>query len=237
LPDLRPPNSEVVNRESVKLAHEDALLAGATPRDASVLCVVVHGRTQSPEIMMDWIIDRLGVEGVAYVLPRANGNSWYDARAVDPLNETTRTQLEDSLAYLTSTIDSLRKEASSKKPLMLVGFSQGACLSMEYAFSRGPWHGGLACLTGCRVGTHNDNLPLTDLVSLPVYLTGSDNDPWIPVSAFAEASHAFGRARARLRTELFPGRDHSISEAEIGELRLILSRLQTKGNIQTEATA
>jgi phospholipase/carboxylesterase len=221
----------------VKLAHEDALLMGATPQDASVLCVVVHGRTQSPEIMKDWIVDRLAVQGVAFVLPRAAGNTWYNAKAIDPLNETTRAQLNDSLAYLGSTIDKLRKEASTKKPLMLIGFSQGACLSMEYAFSRGRWHGALACLTGCRVGTQDDNLPLADLDSMPVYLSGSDNDPWIPVSAYAEASHAFGRARARLKTELFPGRDHSISDAEIAELKFMISRLQAEQHLQADAAA
>jgi phospholipase/carboxylesterase len=237
LPDLRLPSSEFDIGGTVKLAHENALLIGATPQDASVLCVVVHGRTQSPEIMKDWIVDRLGIEDVAFALPRAAGNSWYNAKAVDPLNETTRAQLDDSLAYLGSTIDHLKKDAGSEKPLLLVGFSQGACLSMEYAFSRGRWHGALACLTGCRVGTQTDNLPLADLASLPVYLTGSDNDPWIPVSAFAEASHAFGRARARLKTELFPGRDHSISDAEIGELKLIVSRLQAHQLTQADAAA
>ncbi len=219
------------------MAHEDALFIGAIPEAASVLCVVVHGRTQSPEIMKEWIVDRLAVQGVAFALPRAKGNTWYNAKAVDPLTETTRSQLDASLAYLGSTIDHLRKEAGSEKPLLLIGFSQGACLSMEYAFTRGPWHGALACLTGCRVGTQNDNLPLADLASLPVYLTGSDNDPWIPVSAFAEASHDFGRARARLKTELFPGRDHSISVAEIAELKLILSRLQADQQTHAEAAA
>ena len=219
------------------MAHQEALFTGATPQDASVLCVVVHGRTQSPEIMKDWIVDRLGVQRVAFALPRAAGNTWYHAKAVDPLNETTRAQLKESLAYLGSTIDHLRKEARTKKPLMLIGFSQGACLSMEYAFNGGPWHGALACLTGCRVGTHNDNLPLADLASMPVYVTGSDNDPWIPVSAFAEASHAFGRARARLKTELFPGRDHSISDAEISELTLILSRLHADQQTHADAPA
>ena len=145
--------------------------------------------------------------------------------------------MSESLANLGSTIDHLRKEAGTEKPLVLIGFSQGACLSMEYAFSRGPWPGALACLTGCRVGTQADNLPLADLAALPVYLTGSDNDPWIPVSAYAEASHAFGRARALLKTELFPGRDHSISDAEITELKLILSRLQADQHAPADAAA
>jgi phospholipase/carboxylesterase len=237
LQDLKPPNSSFYNWETAKLAHENALFIGATPQEASILCVVVHGRTQSPEIMKDWVLDRLNVQGVAFALPRATGNSWYNAKAVDPLNETTRAQLNVSLGYLGSTIDHMKKEAGSEKPLMLIGFSQGACLSIEYAFRRGPWHGSLACLTGCRVGTQDDDLPLTELASLPVYLTGSDNDPWIPVSAFAEASHAFGRARARLKTELFPGRDHSISDAEIAELKLILSRLQADQQTQADAAA
>jgi hypothetical protein len=57
---------------------------------------------------------------------------------------------------------------------------------------------------------------------MPVYLTGSDNDPWIPVAAFAGAAESLGRARAKLRCELFPGREHQASAMEVAALDAML---------------
>lgn len=205
--------------------HGEPHRCGVSPAEAEVLCVFVHGRTQSPEDMMEQVIGRLSVGRVSYCLPRAEGNSWYAARATDALLDGTRTELGLSLDYLHGLIEDIRERGGRDKPLLLGGFSQGACLSLEYAMKFGPWNGAMVNLTGCRVGQPTDERPTADLDGLPVYLTGSDQDPWIPVSAFAEASEALGRARARLRCELFPGRPHQASRMEVAALDAILTDL------------
>lgn len=205
--------------------HGEPLTAGVAPAEADVLCVFIHGRTQSPEDMIEQVVGRLAVPGVAYCLPRATGNSWYAARATDPLTNPTRNELTASLDYLHGLAGALRQAGGAQKPLLIGGFSQGACLSLEYAMAFGPWNGAMVNLTGCRVGQVRDERPSRDLDGMPVYLTGSDQDPWIPVSAFAEASEALGRARARLRCELFPGRTHQASDMEVKALEAMLRDL------------
>lgn len=205
--------------------HDEPLTFGAAPAEADVLCVFLHGRTQSPEDMVEQVVGRLSVRGVSFCLPRATGNSWYAARATDALTEPTRDELQRSLDYLHGLVGALRQAGGAEKPLLIGGFSQGACLSLEYAMAFGPWNGAMVNLTGCRVGQATDQRPARDLDGMPVYLTGSDQDPWIPVSAFAEASEALGRARARLRCELFPGRTHQASEMEVAALEAMLRDL------------
>jgi phospholipase/carboxylesterase len=205
--------------------HGEPLIAGVAPAEADVLCIFVHGRTQSPEDMMEQVIGQLSVRGVSYCLPRATGNSWYAARATDALTDPTREELQKSLEYINGLVGALRRAGGREKPLLIGGFSQGACLSLEYAMTFGPWNGAMVNLTGCRVGQAADLRPAQDLDGMPVYLTGSDQDPWIPVSAFAEASEALGRARARLRCELFPGRTHQASEMEVAAVDAILQDL------------
>lgn len=202
--------------------HGEPLSAGVAPAEAEVLCIFVHGRTQSPEDMIEQVVGKLSVRGVSFCLPRATGNSWYAARATDALTDPTREELHKSLDYLDGLVQALRQAGGADKPLLIGGFSQGACLSLEYAMAFGPWNGAMVNLTGCRVGQAADQRPARDLDGMPVYLTGSDQDPWIPVSAFAEASEALGRARARLRCELFPGRTHQASEMEVAALDAIL---------------
>lgn len=76
------------------------LLLGDALQSAAVVCVVTHGRGQSPELMSEHIVSRLNSRGVSYVLPRAASGSWYDARAIDPLTDNTRNQLAISLEQL-----------------------------------------------------------------------------------------------------------------------------------------
>jgi phospholipase/carboxylesterase len=199
------------------------LLRGAALQSAAAVCVVTHGRGQSPEQLDEHIVARLKVERVAYILPRAAAGSWYDARAIDALTVKTSAQLAASL-------DQLKHAAAMAPrnlPLVMAGFSQGACLTLEYGFAFGPWQGGMVSFTGCRVGVPKDTRPHSDLNALPVYLTGADQDPWIPLHAHAEAALDLAAARARLRTDVFPGRGHDVSNDEIAVLDKMLQQLAT----------
>jgi phospholipase/carboxylesterase len=200
------------------------LRLGAHPSRARVLCVLVHGRTQTPEDMEALVVGRLSAPGVAFALPRSEGRSWYDARAVDPLTEGTERQLLASLDQLGRDIADLRRVAPDL-PLLLAGFSQGACLGLEHLLRRGPWNGALAALTGGRVGRPGDAPDAQPLDGFPVYLTGGDRDPWIPAAAFGEASGMLGQAGARLRAEVFPGRPHEVSAPEVATLDALLADL------------
>lgn len=161
--------------------------------EARVICVFVHERGQSSEAMRDGIIAHLATPGVAYVLPHAPQGAWYAARAVDGLTDASRAELRQSLALLRGVIEEVQVPGV---PVVVGGFSQGACLSLELAFAAGPWAGALVALTGCRVGQVSDARPKHNLVGMPVYLTGGDADPWISVQAFAEAAADLAQAQA-----------------------------------------
>jgi phospholipase/carboxylesterase len=196
---------------------------GASPAQARALCVFVHGRGQTPEDMADGVIRHLP-QDVAYALPRAEGKSWYAARAIDPLTAVTRAEVGVSLMQLAGVIAGLR-DITPGRPLLLAGFSQGACLSVEHAFSGRDAPDALAALTGCRVGVAADMRAQALPPGLPVYLSGADADPWIPVAAFADAVAAFGAHGAALRCDLFPGRAHSVSPTEIAMMSGMLQDL------------
>jgi phospholipase/carboxylesterase len=200
-----------------------ALHLGAE-QGARAVCVLVHGRGQSPEEMQSHILARLRVPEVAFVLPRAPAAVWYAAKAVDPLTPDTRRALGSALNHLAADMAAARA-AHPGVPLLLAGFSQGACLALEYAFAGLPAPEALVALTGCRVGVLADQRPRAMPPLLPVYLTGSNADPWIPVTAFAEAALELGQARARLRTDLFPDRGHEVSDSEIAMLNTVLADL------------
>ena len=206
------------------MTRAEPLHVGCDASRADALCVFVHGRGQSPEAMVEAVLDRLDLARVHVALPRALSGAWYDARAVDPLTDATRGQLAAGLDDLARIVASLRA-AGGRRPLVLAGFSQGACLAAEYAFLKGREAAdGLCLLTGCRVGVASDDRPRSDLPGLPVYASGGDKDTWIPVGAFTAICGELAAAGTRLRAESFPGRPHEVCDAEIAALRAMLAR-------------
>jgi phospholipase/carboxylesterase len=197
---------------------------GADLAAAQVACIVVHGRGQTQADMMEAIVSRLDLPGVAFVLPKSDGPAWYDARAVDPLTPATCSQLARGFTMLDAVLAGTHATRPDI-PVLLAGFSQGACLAAEYLLARGPVVCAAALLTGCRVGVAADARPLTDLAGLPLYVTGGDADPWIPAAAFHELLSELTAAGARVRSDLFPGRPHEVSAPEIATLSAMLAAL------------
>jgi phospholipase/carboxylesterase len=197
-----------------------------------VTCVFLHGRGQSPEAMLDHVVQHVPGD-VAWLLPRAPGSSWYAARAIDPLTDMTRAELSTSLSGLAQVIAQARSQ--SPRPVILAGFSQGACLSLEHTFTGASPADAVLAFTGCRVGTATDQRPAALLRELPVYLSGADADPWIPVAAFADAASQLALAGASLRTDIFPGRAHEVSAAERAMLASVLSALAEDRPVTMEA--
>lgn len=197
---------------------------GATADRARVLCILVHGRNQSPEAMEAAVVRHLSTPDVAFALPRAGDKCWYRALAVDPLAEETKVELAASLGDLAALVRSMRADAPGK-PVVLAGFSQGACLSLEHAFTGSDAPDAVVALTGCRVGVAGDDRPSQVRPGLPVYLSAGQDDPWIPLPAFAQAAVELGTAGAALRLDVFPGRPHEVSAPEIAMLDAVLSDL------------
>ena len=208
------------------------LRIGPDPATARAVCVFLHGRGQSPQEFAG-LAEGLAGQGVAVVMPEAKGASWYDARAVDALTGPTRAQLAASLDVVAGIVEGLRMPG---RPMVLAGFSQGACVALEVAFRGRVRPDALVAFTGCRVGVAGDVRPLSPLQGMPVILTGADADPWIPVAAFAEAVADLGRAGARLQAEVFPGRAHEISRPEAQMLADLLADLTTR-HTMPEGTA
>ena len=200
------------------------LRLGASPRSAARLCVFVHGRAQTPEEMGEHVIARLPAGDTHFVLPRSPREAWYDARAVDPASDATLAQLEEALDSIDAAIAAAAADGAPADRPVLAGFSQGACLVLEYAMRRDRALGALVALTGCRVGPPTDTSPRRRLDGLPVYLSGSDADPWIPASAAFAAAADLAVCGARLRAESFPGRAHEVSDAEIDAFAEILAQ-------------
>jgi phospholipase/carboxylesterase len=205
----------------------DPIYHGASHDDAEVLCIVVHGRGQTQQDMMTSIVERLNVSGARFVLPKSEGVGWYAARAIDPLTEDTLRELHHGVDLVANLIKQT-KVGSPNTPILLCGFSQGACLAMELLMTQPKLVDAACLLTACRVGADTDSLPLSQLDGLHVYASCGDNDPWIPPDAYHRMLGDLTKAGARIRTDMFPGRPHEVTDTEIAVLADMLRRLANK---------
>ncbi|SFQ30661.1 phospholipase/carboxylesterase [Roseivivax halotolerans] len=199
----------------------DLVTQGAGPAAAKAVALVLHGRGQAPDYMLDNLVRRLSVEGVRYVLPASKGEGWYDAKAVETLTEDTETQLRAALKVVADAEAAARADCPDC-PVVLIGFSQGACLVIEHLM-RGGLADAAAMLTGCRVGAASEDLPRAELPGLPIYCSNGDEDPWIPAWAFQDAVSDLVACGARVRSDVLPGRDHEISALEASVVDALLS--------------
>lgn len=187
------------------------------------VCLLVHGRGQEPGDIERMVAGRLSLPAIRWITPAAEGKSWYAARAVDPLTPATRARMAAGLAVLDAAHAAARA-AHPGLPVVVAGFSQGACLAAEWVL-RGAEVDGLALFTGCRVGAFDPGEPARDLGGLPVYASCGMPDTWIPLSAFMALCALLGARGARLRADVFPGRPHEIGPAELAALAEMLASL------------
>jgi phospholipase/carboxylesterase len=197
---------------------------GADRGDAKVICIVVHGRGQTQQDMLDSIVSRVAVPGVRFVLPKSGGHGWYAARAIDPLSDETLIEMHDGIRRVSALIKDERA-AAPDVPVLLCGFSQGACLSVEMLMCQPQIADAVCLFTACRIGAPTDNLPREQLAGLKVYASSGDADPWIPAEAHHRMLADLTQAGARLRTDMFPGRPHEVTDTEIATLSDMLRDL------------
>ena len=200
----------------------EPLVAGVPAAAARALCVVLHGRHGAPEAMVHELVRHLTAPDVHYVLPRAAGNSWYDAPGSAPLTPKTQDQIRAGIDQIRRDIDAAQRHGAPRDRIVIGGFSQGACMTLEYAMAGGRWPGAAFCLTGFRVGCIGDERPASDLTGMPIYLSNGARDPFIALPEFAEALRELGAAGARVRSDLFPREAHVMSPPEIATVDAML---------------
>ena len=190
---------------------------------------MLHGRGKTPAEKIDLAARFGNIEGIRWVVPEAETpGSWYPGRFWD--------RREANEPYLSEAVERCHEavlEASENsrlgpERLVIVGFSQGACLALEYALRRPGQAGSLIVFTGALMGVPGSDWQAgapKSLAGLRVLLTGSDVDEWVPEYNSHEAARLFRDLGAEVQLRIYPGRPHIVSEEEIAEARNFLTAL------------
>lgn len=197
-------------------------VAGTPLEAARVAMVMVHGRGASAESILT-LAPALAMEGIAFLAPQASGGTWYPYGFMSPI-ENNEPGISSGMRAIARTLGMITAAGIPLERAMLLGFSQGACLSSEYLARNAGRYGGLAGLSGGLIGP--DGTPRDYAGSLegtPVFLGCSDVDHHIPAARVRESAEILEQLGGDVDMRLYPGMGHLVNDDEIEAVRAMIS--------------
>ncbi|RKD93838.1 alpha/beta hydrolase [Halopiger aswanensis] len=196
---------------------QELVTAGTDLEDAEAAIVLVHGRGATARSIVQ-MGSELHREGVALLAPQAARRTWYPNSFLEPVekNEPGRTS---GLQAIEDAIDEANEAGIPTERLVVLGFSQGACLSSEYVARNPQRYGGLVAFSGGLIGQEidpDDYLDVEgDLENTPAFLGCSDSDPHIPEERVHETADVLADLNADVTKRLYEGMGHGVNEDEL----------------------
>jgi phospholipase/carboxylesterase len=199
----------------------DVLAFGAPLEGARLAVILLHGRGSSAEDIAG-LADALPSAGVAYLAPSADGGQWYPQRFFVPLaqNEPYLTQALDTVE---ACVEHARAAEVPLAKIGLIGFSQGACLALEFAARNPERYAFVGGLSGGLIGPLGLARKAFDLQDTPVLLGCAERDPHIPLEHVEESARILAQSRAKLTKHIFPGGAHTVFPEEIRWLTSVMA--------------
>ncbi|HWV23617.1 MAG TPA: dienelactone hydrolase family protein [Thermomicrobiales bacterium] len=203
---------------------------GADLDAASAAVILVHGRGATAEGMIRLAYglseDLENPESIAFLAPQAVGNVWYPHRFIAPL-EKNEPWLSSALGALDQLVDALVEANIPNERIMLAGFSQGACLSLEYAARGSRSIGAVAAFSGGLIGPIDEpHMPLADVTGLPVFLGSGTVDDHVSPEQVRESARLFEAAGANVDLHIYEGMEHTVNDDEIAVASAMIGRLE-----------
>lgn len=198
--------------------------AGSPLGQAKAAMILIHGRGAPAEDILG-LAGELDRPDLAYLAPQAQGYTWYPYSFMAPM-EQNEPGLSSGLALIGDLLERLEQAGIPPERTILLGFSQGACLSLEYAARNARRFGGVVALSGGLIGPPGTPREYSGtLDGTPVFLGCSDRDPHIPLVRVQESTQVLERMGATVTEKIYPGMGHTVNEDEIEHVRAMLETL------------
>ncbi len=198
--------------------------AGETIGRARAAMLMMHGRGARAEDILT-LTGRLAQPGFAYFAPQAAANTWYPNRFLAPLS-SNEPWLSSALEFVGKALTDIIGAGIPAERVILLGFSQGACLTLEFAARNAKRYGGLVGLTGALIGPEDTPRRYGgSLAGTPVFLGCSDADIHVAKEQVEESARVLQGLGGEVTQRFYPNLDHSVNEDEIDFVRGMMQRL------------
>lgn len=201
---------------------QPVLTVGEPLERARGALLMLHGRGATAADILSFA-GALAQPGFAYLAPRAAGNSWYPNSFLDPIarNEPA---LSSAFALLERLLARIAAAGIPSERTILLGFSQGACLALEYVARHARRYGGAVGWSGGLIGPDDTSRAYSgSLDGTPVFLGCSDRDPYIPRSRVDLTADVLRRLGGAVTERIYPGMGHTVNQDEIDAVRAMMA--------------
>ena len=209
-----------MNRKTISNPHQDQplLVRGAPIGGAKNALILVHGRGATAESILE-LSTFFDEPDFSYLAPQAEGNSWYPYSFLSPF-EQNEPGISSAMAVLSQLFEKLEAAGVSHSRTLLLGFSQGACVSLEFAARHARRYGGVAGLSGGLIGPEGTPRNYKGFLErTPVFLGCSETDFHIPKERVHHSTAVFRGLKADVTERLYPDLGHDINQDEIDFVR------------------
>jgi predicted esterase len=205
---------------------EPVLTGGTVLREARAAVLLIHGRGGSAQDILSLGQTLIaGLPGVALLAPQAPGRTWYPQRFLAPLSQN-EPALTAALGVIAALISRALDAGIPPERVALLGFSQGACLALEYVARHPHRYGAVIALSGAVIGPPGTVRTAPGrLADTPIYLGCSDRDFHIPETSVHESAEVLTALGGRVQTAIFPGMGHTVIAEEVAAARALIQGL------------
>ena len=195
--------------------HSKNRVAAGLPVDkAKQALIMIHGRGASAESMVP-LTRYLDLKDAAIFAPQANRHSWYPTSFIEPV-EANQPALDSALEQIGNLVQEIIAAGIPTEQIYFLGFSQGACLTLEYVSRNARKYAGVIAFTGGLIGQQLQPENYTgDFGQTTVLITTSDPDAHVPLKRVKESASVMEGLNARMHVVVYPGKQHTITNEEI----------------------
>ena len=200
---------------------QPVLRHGPPVDQARIALILLHGRGASAEDILG-LTREFQWKDVACLAPQAAGHTWYPYSFLSPIPQN-EPNLSAALRVVGRLVAELQAQGVPTDRIALLGFSQGACLALEFAARNATTYAAVVGLSGGLVGP--PGTPRTypgSLNGTPVFLGCSDVDAHIPVERVRESADVFRRMSAVVDERIYPRMGHTINQDELEAVDALL---------------
>ncbi len=195
-------------------AGRPVLSAGVPLARAKAAVIILHGRGADARDILP-LSQEISVPDVAWLAPDAAQNAWYPDRFMEAIAKN-QPWLDSALSFVGRTVQQAIDAGITRDRIVLAGFSQGACLALEFAARNAQRYGGVFAFAGGLIGP--DDTPRDYAGSFdgtPVFIGVGDQDHHIPVARSTQSGAVFERMGAIVDVRVYPGLPHTIVPDQI----------------------
>ena len=195
---------------------KNIVAAGKGLKEASKVLIMLHGRGANAEDILG-LAEHLNVKDFALIAPQAKDNSWYPYSFLSPMSQN-EPWLSSALSMLSEIADDLKLQNFLPEEIYFAGFSQGACLTLEFVTRNATKYGGVVAFTGGLIGDRiNASNYQGDFQNTPIFIGSSNPDPHVPAERVTVSEKILKDMHADVTAKLYNNMGHTISLDEINE--------------------